>query len=134
MLAPKHFHEFAARDETFGGTSVTSRRDHVHGDPAEDRQAVAGNPRIGAARFVRGAGGAQVAVGIAGRDHRDAHVGGGGKGRAVADGLAALQLVDLQDAAFQGHDRSQPRLRQLRGAGAVKRDAGAGEIEMIVAP
>ncbi len=105
-------------------------RDQVHGDAAGDRAALADDHDLGAAGAVIGAGGAEIAVGIAGCDDREFGRPPRGPGAAIADGLAALDIADLHDARLQFDDRLHRVVGFRRRVDAVERSARPNQVEL----
>ena len=102
-------------------------RDQVHRDPAEHRQlgsVMQENPAIGKA--------AQIAVGIAHRQNAHGMRLFGNILRIIAELVAPIEHADLDD--FRLRNRNLPdRPLQLRTLdSAIKRQAGPGNVEMIV--
>ncbi len=77
---------------------------------------------------LRGAGRAQKSVGVADGDDRDAARSRRRPGRAVADGVALLEVAHLDDAALEVDHRAHRVLASGRGIGAEQRDAGPHQV------
>src|SRR5579883_171363 len=104
-------------------------RDQVHGDAAGYRAALAGDDDFRTAGAVAGAGGPEIAVGIAGRDNGKLRGSPRAPGAAVTDGVAALDGAGLDDARLEVDDRLHRIVRFRRRVDAVEGGPGAYQVE-----